>query len=55
MCSSGSPGNFCNHAFNTIDKDQSGFISFAEFMSVLSLTLPGNVERQLSLVSNHVF
>ncbi|CAF1528474.1 unnamed protein product [Rotaria sordida] len=46
----GNSGPYCNYVFNTIDKDQSGTINFVEFMSALSLSVLGDIEKQLTLV-----
>lgn len=52
---SGEPQCYCNYAFKTLDKDNSGIISFDEFMSAIALTLPGDIEYQLALVRTYPF
>jgi Ca2+-binding EF-hand superfamily protein len=52
---SGDPTHYCHYAFKTIDKDQSGAINFAEYMSAVSLLLPGNIDKQLSLVCIYIY
>ena len=45
----------CNYAFKILDRNNSGTISFDEFMSAISLTLPGDIENQLALVRVYSF
>ena len=46
----GDPKQYCNYAFKVLDKNQSGTLSFDEYMTALSLTVPGDIEHQLTLV-----
>ncbi|CAF0982060.1 unnamed protein product [Adineta ricciae] len=45
----GDPKQYCNYAFKVLDKNQSGTLSFDEYMTALSLTVPGDIEHQLTL------
>ncbi|CAF1227424.1 unnamed protein product [Adineta steineri] len=46
----GDPTNFGDFAFQVIDKDKSGRINFAEFMTGVAITHPGDVTERLHLV-----
>ncbi|CAF3570084.1 unnamed protein product [Rotaria socialis] len=46
----GDPRYFCHIAFSIIDKNHNGLISFTEFMSAISLTLPSNMQQKLTLI-----
>ncbi|CAF0936109.1 unnamed protein product [Rotaria sordida] len=46
----GDPRHFCNLSFPIIDRDHNGFISFVEFMSAISLALPSDMEKKVTLV-----
>ncbi|CAF3704388.1 unnamed protein product [Rotaria sordida] len=45
----GNPRYYCNYAFRIFDKNNSGTITFDEYMSAISLTMPGDIEHQLAL------
>ncbi|CAF3279489.1 unnamed protein product [Rotaria sp. Silwood2] len=45
----GEPQHYCNYAFKAFDKNDSGTLTFDEYMSAYSLTLPGDIEHQLAL------
>ncbi|CAF3912063.1 unnamed protein product [Adineta steineri] len=46
----GDPINFCDFAFQVIDKDKSGTINFPEFMNAIAITHPGDLIKRLHLV-----
>ncbi|CAF4055476.1 unnamed protein product [Adineta steineri] len=46
----GDPTNFCDFAFQVIDKDKSGKINFPEFMTAVAITHPGDLIKRLHLV-----
>ncbi|CAF1438722.1 unnamed protein product [Adineta ricciae] len=50
LYTSGSAGPYCRHIFHKIDDDNSGTISFGEFMSAISLSLLADIEQQLKFV-----
>ncbi|CAF1052553.1 unnamed protein product [Rotaria sordida] len=45
----GEPHRYCNYAFKAFDKNNSGTLTFDEYMVAFSLTLPGDIEHQLAL------
>jgi Ca2+-binding EF-hand superfamily protein len=47
---SGKPQQYCNYAFKTFNTNDKKTINFDEFMSAIALTLPGDVELQLTRV-----
>ena len=46
--------HFCNLLFPIIDKDRNGRLNFLEYMSVLSLILPSEIQYKLSLVKKYL-
>ena len=47
---SGNAGPYCRHIFHKIDDDNSGTISFKEYMSAISLSLLADIKQQLKFV-----
>ncbi|CAF1448075.1 unnamed protein product [Rotaria sp. Silwood1] len=45
----GEPQRYCNYAFSVLDKNNSGTLTFDEYIAAYSLTLPGDIEHQLAL------
>lgn len=44
----GSPEDFANHLFSVFDQDDNGYITFKEFITVLSTTSRGSLEEKLT-------